>query len=130
VIGRLIYCESQSISHHCRKATTVIVNTAAKVLGVIHSFIHSSMALQDLRWTLVAFFFQFHNPIHSRGDSLDGGSARRKSATYTQDNTNRIKAQTSMPQVGSEYMTPVYERAKTVLGVIPVTNNYLEQSPS
>jgi hypothetical protein len=30
--------------------------------------------------------FQFLNPIHSRYDSLDGGSARRKAATYT--NTN------------------------------------------
>jgi hypothetical protein len=32
--------------------------------------------------------FQFRNPIHSRYDSLDGGSARRKAATYTQNNTN------------------------------------------
>jgi hypothetical protein len=33
-------------------------------------------------------FFQFLNPIHSREDSLDGGSAIRKAATYTQNNTN------------------------------------------
>jgi hypothetical protein len=39
-----------------------------------------------LCWALVAF--QFFNPIHSRKDSLDGGSARRKAATYTQNNTN------------------------------------------
>jgi hypothetical protein len=32
--------------------------------------------------------FQFLNPIYIRKDSLDGGSARRKAATYTQDNTN------------------------------------------
>jgi hypothetical protein len=32
----------------------------------------------------------FHNPIQSRYDSLDGGSARRKAATYKQDSTNRI----------------------------------------
>jgi hypothetical protein len=32
--------------------------------------------------------FQFLNPIHSRWDSLDRGSARRKAATYTQNNTN------------------------------------------
>jgi hypothetical protein len=38
-------------------------------------------------WTLAAFF-QFLDPIHSRYDSLDGGSARRKAATYTQNNTN------------------------------------------
>jgi hypothetical protein len=34
-------------------------------------------------WTL----FQFRNLIHSGKDSLDGGSARRKDATYTQNNT-------------------------------------------
>jgi hypothetical protein len=30
-------------------------------------------------------FFQFRDPIHSR---QDGGSARRKACTYTQNNTN------------------------------------------
>jgi hypothetical protein len=30
--------------------------------------------------------------IHSRSDSLDAGSARRKAATYTQNNINRINA--------------------------------------
>jgi hypothetical protein len=33
-------------------------------------------------------FFDFFYLIHSRWDSLDGGSARRKAATYTQNNTN------------------------------------------
>jgi hypothetical protein len=37
-------------------------------------------------------FFQFLDPIHRRQDSLDEGSARRKAATCTQDNTNRINA--------------------------------------
>jgi hypothetical protein len=32
--------------------------------------------------------FQFHNPIHSRYDSLDAASARRKAATYTENNIN------------------------------------------
>jgi hypothetical protein len=32
--------------------------------------------------------FSVFNPIHSRQNSLDGGSARRKGATYTQNNTN------------------------------------------
>jgi hypothetical protein len=41
---------------------------------------------------------------------LDGGSARDKAATYTQDNTNT----TSMPRVGFELMIPGFERAKTV----------------
>jgi hypothetical protein len=36
--------------------------------------------------------FQFLNPIHSRQHSMDGGSARRKAAAYTQNNTNRIDA--------------------------------------
>jgi hypothetical protein len=35
-------------------------------------------------WTL----FQFLDPIHSRWDSLDRGSARRKAANYTQNNTD------------------------------------------
>jgi hypothetical protein len=39
-----------------------------------------------LCWALVAF--QFRNPIRSRQDFLDGRSARRKAATYTQNNTN------------------------------------------
>jgi hypothetical protein len=33
-------------------------------------------------------YFQFLDPIHSQYDSLDGGSARRKVSTYTQDNIN------------------------------------------
>jgi hypothetical protein len=32
--------------------------------------------------------FQFLDRIHSREDSLDEGSARRKASTYTQNNTN------------------------------------------
>jgi hypothetical protein len=31
--------------------------------------------------------FQFFDPTQSRKDSLDGGSARCKASTYTQDNT-------------------------------------------
>jgi hypothetical protein len=34
-------------------------------------------------------FFQFFNPIHSRYDALDGGSARRKAATYTGQHKRR-----------------------------------------
>jgi hypothetical protein len=40
--------------------------------------------------------FQFLDPIHSRQDSLDGGSAHRKAATYKQNNTNRINAHTDI----------------------------------
>jgi hypothetical protein len=43
------------------------------------------MALQPFGpWPL----FQFLNPTQSRQDSLDEGSARRKAATYIQDNIN------------------------------------------
>jgi hypothetical protein len=44
------------------------------------------MALQPFArpWSI----FQFLDPIHSRQDSLDGASARRKASTYIQNNTN------------------------------------------
>jgi hypothetical protein len=47
---------------------------------------------------------------------LDGGSALRKAATYTQNNikTKNKRTQTSMPGVGFELTIPVFERAKTV----------------
>jgi hypothetical protein len=32
--------------------------------------------------------FQFLDPVHSQQDPLDGGSARLKTFTYTQNNTN------------------------------------------
>jgi hypothetical protein len=35
---------------------------------------------------------QFLNPIHSRYDSLDGGSARRKAVTYTGQHKHIINA--------------------------------------
>jgi hypothetical protein len=43
------------------------------------------MALQPFGpWPL----FQFLNPIYSRQDYSDGGSVRRKAATYTKNNIN------------------------------------------
>jgi hypothetical protein len=42
---------------------------------------------------------------------LDRGSAYRKAAAYTQNNTN---TQTSMPRVGFGPSFPVFDRAKTV----------------
>jgi hypothetical protein len=50
------------------------------------STIDLSMALQPFvgPWTL----FKFLDLLHHRQDSLDGGSARRKAATCTQDSTN------------------------------------------
>jgi hypothetical protein len=47
---------------------------------------------------------------------LDGGSGRRKAATYTHDSTSteQTHTQTSMPRVGFEPTIPVFERAKMV----------------
>jgi hypothetical protein len=66
------------------------------------------MALQPL-WTLADFSLSYS--IHSRYDSFEGGSAGRKAATYTQNNTD---TQTSMSRVGLEPPIPAFERAKTV----------------
>jgi hypothetical protein len=41
---------------------------------------------------------------------LDGGSARRKAATYTQNK----RTKTSMPLLGFEPTIPAFERTKTV----------------
>jgi hypothetical protein len=40
---------------------------------------------------------------------MDGRSAGRKAATYTQNK----RIQTTMPRVGFEHTIPVFERAKT-----------------
>jgi hypothetical protein len=52
------------------------------------------MALQPFAgpWAL----FQFLDPIHSRWDSLDGGSARPKAATYRRQQTQNKRTQTYM----------------------------------
>jgi hypothetical protein len=51
-----------------------------------YSYIIIIMALHPFvrPWPL----FQFRDPIHSRYESLDGGSARRKASTHTQNNAN------------------------------------------
>jgi hypothetical protein len=73
---------------------------------------HSALSLQPC-WTFGAFF-QFLNPIYNVYDFLDGGSARLKAATCTQDNIKTEQTETSMPRVGPEPMNPVLERARTV----------------
>jgi hypothetical protein len=50
-----------------------------------HISIYGSTALL---WGL-GRIFKFLNPIHSRQDSFDGGSARREAATYTQNTQNK-----------------------------------------
>jgi hypothetical protein len=73
----------------------------------------STSGFTALCWPLVTF--QFLNPIHSRYDPLNGGSASHKAATYTQNNTKANKGpQISMPPLGSEATIPVFEQAKTV----------------
>jgi hypothetical protein len=95
------------------------------------------MALQPFvgPWSL----YQFLDRIHSRYDSLDGRSARRKASTYIQNNTNTEETHTiqiSMPWVGFEPTIPTFElaktvhaldRAATVIGIFPYKNCMLVQ---
>jgi hypothetical protein len=63
----------------------------------VHSLHKLSGRINDKSFFLIRLYgpyvgpwpiFQFSNLIHGQKDSLDGGSARRKASTYTQDNTN------------------------------------------
>jgi FAD synthase len=45
---------------------------------------------------------------------LDGGSVRRKAATYAQKTNQNKRTQTSMPRVGLEPTIPDFERSETV----------------
>jgi hypothetical protein len=59
--------------------------------------------------------FQFLNPIHSRYDSLDRGSDRRKVLpAHRTIQTQNKRTQTSKFRVRFEPTTPVFELAKTV----------------
>jgi hypothetical protein len=51
-------------------------------------------------------------PLFQSVDSLEGGSARRKASTYTQDNTNWINTDTFIPRVEFEPTTPTFQRPK------------------
>jgi hypothetical protein len=83
----------------------------------LNIFILSSMAVQPFvgPWPIC----HFHNPIQSRYDSLDGGWACRKAATYTQDSTNTEKTQTSMTGVRFEPTIPAFKRVKTFVCLRP-----------
>jgi hypothetical protein len=75
------------------------------------------MALQPFGpWSL----FNFLNPIHSRYDSLDGGSARRKVATYTQ-NIN-IEFEPAIPVFDRAKTVPALDSAATVIGALHCTS--------
>jgi hypothetical protein len=87
-------------------------------------FIHSSTALQPFvgPWSI----FQVRNPLHSQYDSLDGGSARRKAATYTQDSINTEQTysdihvlsgiRTHDPSVSADEDSSWLDRVATVIG--------------
>jgi hypothetical protein len=78
------------------------------IIRFIRSFISGSIVIAP--W----LHSQLHNPIHSRQDSLDGGSVCHKAAICVQNNMNIDKrTQTSMPRVKFEHTTPEFERAKT-----------------
>jgi hypothetical protein len=62
--------------------------------------IHLSMAIELFVWPWP--LFQFLDHLHSRCDSLDGGSAQNK------------RTRTSILQVGFEPTIPAFERAQTV----------------
>jgi hypothetical protein len=79
-----VSCESSKFARQ-----RLLLNVAFYMRSVSYQ-IHvqsSSMALHSFfrPWPL----FEFLNPKHSRLDSLDGGSARRKATTYKQNKTNR-----------------------------------------
>jgi hypothetical protein len=61
--------------------------------------------------------FQFRNPTHSWGDSLEGGSARRKTATYTGQHEHRINAQRYSCLVRDcNPRPPAFHSAATMIG--------------
>jgi hypothetical protein len=78
----------------------------------ICTFFFFSMALEPFGpWLL----FQFLNPIDSQQDSLERGSAHRKAATYTQNNTNTEWTHTDIhASSGIRTHGPVFERVKMV----------------
>jgi hypothetical protein len=60
-------------------------------LSMCQLFLSLSLYGCTALWTLAAF--EFLNPTYSQQNSLHGGSAHRKAATYTQNK----RTQTSMP---------------------------------
>jgi hypothetical protein len=64
---------------------------------------------------LISTAFQFLDLLHSRQDSLDGGSAHRKAVPciHRTAQTQNKRTQTSMPQVEFEPTIALFERTKT-----------------
>jgi hypothetical protein len=65
----------------------------------------------------------------SVSDSLDGGSARRKAATYAGQQIQNKRTQPSMPRVGFEPTTPMFERAKTVHALDQLFSTFVRMRP-
>jgi hypothetical protein len=66
--------------------------------------------------------FQLLNPIHSRWDSFDRGSARRKAAAYTQNKRTQISMfwlefEPTIPAFVWEKKVHALDRAATVIGI-------------
>jgi hypothetical protein len=74
------------------------ISTIAGPLRALRSYpsIHPSINGSTALFWGPGRFYQFRNPIHSRLDSLDGESARRKDATYTQNSTNTNQTHTDI----------------------------------
>jgi hypothetical protein len=73
-----------------QRPSTPTAHYSSQAFLIVFSYKQLPLVLQSSvgPWPL----FQFLNPIRRRYDSLDQGSARRKDATCTQNNTNRINA--------------------------------------
>jgi hypothetical protein len=65
----------------CSFIPTHINRILITILSFIRSFINGSTAIFFGGGSLASF--QSRNPVHSRWDSLDGGSAHRKAVAYT-----------------------------------------------
>jgi hypothetical protein len=76
---------NQSITFEAKSGhITGVGLTEIKTVISIYLHIYDSRIPFVGHWPL----FQLLNPIHSQLGSLDGGSADRKAATYTQNNIN------------------------------------------
>jgi hypothetical protein len=105
-----VLCKSQS-SH--LSVSSFIIN-----IFIFHTFTIYILYLYFIYlYTLFMFgpspLFQFPNPVHSRRNSLDGGSAHLKSCTYTKHNTDIINEH-KHPYLEwySNPATPAFERSE------------------
>jgi hypothetical protein len=80
--GCLIFIKTANFSTQLNIMQKSKSSLSFKTIAIINDLFYGSTALLGLR----RFFCSLS--IHSWYDSFDGGSARRKAATYTQNNTN------------------------------------------